>query len=188
MADVRRILVIFVIATLFSIFVFTSIDAFYPSPDYSDYCEEDKFDQPKPYKPRPDNYTCPDVEFNEQAMKECRDRGGEIRYEQNEYSCNINWTCSMCQKNYNEAREQHNLWRFIISAILGLIAITIGLVLPEEKTMNEWVGSGLMLGGLITIFVGTAMSFGDLHRWIRPIIILFELLLVIFLAYKKMSK
>lgn len=180
MVDVRRILVIFVIAVLFSIFVFTSIEAVYPGPEYNDFCDRTV----PPTRLGSANCT---VNFDQEALQACYDEEGEPRYTYDDQGCRESWTCDYCQKEYNEARETHNFWRFIISALMGIIAIAIGMNLPESRKVNEWVGSGLMLGGLICVFVGTAMYFGDLHRFARPVVILLELLLVIYLAYTKLS-
>lgn len=40
------------------------------------------------------------------------------------------------------------------------------------------------LGGVVVIFGGTIVTFGDLASWLRPIIMLAELILVIILAYR----
>ena len=71
---------------------------------------------------------------------------------------------------------------------MGLIALIAGLYLPKKKNpINEWVGSGFLLGGILTILVGTVRYFGDMGRYARPIIILVELVLVIYLAYRKLG-
>ncbi len=187
MPKTRRIIIMLVIAILFSVFVFTSINAVYPEPKYGDYCDN-RVKDPYPSKPRPGNHTCKEQNFNETQKEKCREKGGEVKYKRDENYCPTDWECSFCQKNYNEAREKHKLVSFLVSAILGLIVVIIGLYLPEDKeSVHEWVGSGLMLGGLITIFTGTVMFFSDLNRWLRPVIILLELLLVIYLAYRKLG-
>jgi hypothetical protein len=152
MADVRRIIVIFVIAILFTIFINVSIDAFYPQPEYTDYCEE-------PRAVKMEEARLP-VEFDDS-----------------------------CKEEFDAARARYNFLVFIVSAMTGLAALIIGLHLPQKKNViNEWVGSGFLLGGLFTIFVGTVRYFGDMGRYVRPIVILIELVLVIYLAYKKLGK
>ncbi len=90
-----------------------------------------------------------------------------------------------CQAKLDDARQYFELRVFIISAVLGLVSIIIGLMLPYEKNiLNEWIGSGLLFGGLFSLFVGTIRSFGQIGEVWRPIIMLFELILVIFLAYR----
>jgi hypothetical protein len=94
-----------------------------------------------------------------------------------------------CRDEYDSAREKYNLVVFYVSIIFGLLAIVVGLYLPSHKEdLNQWIGSGFMLGGFFTLFVGTIRAYGDLHRMIRPIALLIELLIVIYVAYKKIGK
>ncbi len=96
---------------------------------------------------------------------------------------------SECQDQYDSAREKYNLVVFYVSIIFGLLAIVFGLYLPSHKDdLNQWIGSGFMLGGFFTLFIGTIRAYGDLHRFIRPIALLIELMIVIYVAYKKIGK
>jgi len=151
--DIRKIIIILVIAALFAFFVNALVEAVYPSPDYDDYCEE--FDRP---------YELKEENVDEAAWKEC-------------------------QEEYDNEKEKYNLVVFYVSIVLGLIAIIVGLFLPSDKDdLNQWVGSGFMLGGFFTLFIGTMRAYGDLHRIIRPIILLIELLIVIYVSYRKIGK
>ena len=72
-----------------------------------------------------------------------------------------------------------------MASVLGFIAVVAGLYLPSAANpLHEWIGTGFMLGGLADIFIGTGMYFSELHRIARPVVILLELVLVIFVAYK----
>jgi len=94
-----------------------------------------------------------------------------------------------CYQEFENDREKYNLVVFYVSVILGMIAIIVGLMLPSERDdLNQWIGSGFMLGGFFTLFVGTIRAYGDLHRVIRPIILLIELLIVIYVSYRKIGK
>lgn len=184
MADLKKILIIFVVAILFSIFVFTLIDAVYPNPEYSDYCKE-KFPLVKPIGER---VNCEGIDVSPADWESCDNRDGTILYNYDSEGCATSYECSLCRVDYDEARSKHAFVMFIVSAIFGILAIVGGVWLPNEKNpLNEWVGTGFMFGGLITIFFGTAVYFGDLHRVWRPIVILVELLLVLWLAYKKLG-
>jgi len=99
-----------------------------------------------------------------------------------------------CYGKLNEAQQKHDLILFLSNSILGGIAIIAGMLLPKKNyhniyspTMHEWVGTGLLFGGLIAIFIGTGMYFHNLGRYIKPIVIFIELVLVIFLSYKKLN-
>jgi TctA family transporter len=151
MPDIRRIIVIFVIAILFTIFVNVLVEAFYPQPEYEDYCL----------------ITIP--EESDEPRKIARD--------------------DVCRGEYDQAREVYNFVVFVVSAVFGLVALFTGLHLPQKKNaLHEWVGSGFLLGGLFTIFVGTMRYFGDMGRYMRPAVILVELVLVIYLTYKKLGR
>lgn len=181
MADVRRILIIFVIAVLFTILVQSTIDAVYPSPEYSDFCGEPK---PRPVAVKTEE--CPEFDYN--AADQCYEKGETVKYEYDENGCPISFECDPCQKEYDAARDKYGFVSFLISAFLGIIAIIAGLWLPVEKnSLNEWIGTGFLLGGLFTLFVGTMRYYSDLDRVLRPIVILAELLIVIYLSYKKLN-
>lgn len=181
--DIRKILVILVIAVLFSILVFTTIDAFYPDPDYSDFCRDRYYEKPRPVGVETD---CESLDIDQAEADLCIDEGGMIRYDY-QAGCPVDWNCDYCQKEYDTARSEHAYVVFIVSAIASLIAIVLGLWLPKSNTLNEWVGTGFMLGGLISLFFGTIRYFGDLNRAIRPVVILLELLIVIYVTYKKLG-
>lgn len=77
---------------------------------------------------------------------------------------------------------------FYVSALLALIVIFVALNLPVKKKKNnihEWVGTGLLLGGAFVLLFGTIQGFSSLDRFVKPIVMLAELILVIYLAYKK---
>jgi hypothetical protein len=94
-----------------------------------------------------------------------------------------------CREEYDSAMDKHNLVVFYVSIIFGMIAIIVGLMLPTHKDdLNQWIGSGFMLGGFFTLFVGTIRAYGALDRIARPIILLIELLIVIYVSYRKMGK
>lgn len=185
MVDLRRIVVIFIIAVLFSVLVFSTIDAIYPSPSWSDFCGED--DYAKPYYPSTKEVNCSEITVTDEDQQSCKDKNGRIEFENDKDGCPTSYECNTCHHELDMAREKHNMVMFIVSSILSLIAIGIALLLPMDEDLNEWIATGFMLGGLFTLFFGTAQYFGDMARWLRPVIILVELLIVIFLAYKKLS-
>ena len=69
------------------------------------------------------------------------------------------------------------------------IAVLAGMYLPAEKNkVNEWIGTAFMIGGLFVIGVATLMYFYSLHKYVKPMVMLIEMALVIWLTYKKFSK
>jgi hypothetical protein len=185
MIDMRKIVVIFVIAVLFSVFVFSAIEAVYPEPKYEDYC--DSYNA-KPYPTtRQNDLDCQQLKVTDAEHDACEEKNGRIEYEYDTNGCAISYECEMCYSELNAAQEQYRLYLFIISAIMGLIAISAALFMPLNNNINEWISTGFMLGGLFTLFFGTAMYFGDMGRFVKPVIMLAELIIVIFLAYKKLN-
>ena len=183
--DVRKILVVIVIAVLYSVFVVSVIEAFYPSPKYDDFCTE-RFAPPLPRKL--ENYNCTDFQAPQEAIDECTYKKGFIHYTYDAYGCAIDYECDMCQKELSDARKEYTLIVFIISAVLGLVAVAAGFYIPVSRnSVSEWVASGFILGGLASLFIGTVRYYQDMQPFVRPVVILIELVLVIFLTYKKLN-
>ena len=181
MFDARKILIIFVIGVLYAIFSYSLVDAIHPHPEYEDYCS--RLMRPMPMPPRTEAAECPAI-----PEPEC-EFGGNYFYEYDTQGCPKTITCDYCQREYDAAGEKHGFLMFIILSALGLIAIGTGLLLPQKQNnMHEWVATGLMLGGLITLFIGTAVYYRDMARIARPAVLLAELAIVIFLAYRLFRK
>jgi len=181
MFDFRKALMVLVIAVLFAIFVFSTVEAIYPSPEYGDFCDNN----PRQPIPRGLENECEALDVPQSAYDSCE---GHISYEYDSNGCATEYFCNTCQNEYDDAREQHDRVVFYVSAILSLIAIFVALYLPEKKSkLHEWVGTGFLLGGVFVLFFGTIQGFTSLDRFIKPIVILVELVLVIYLAYKKLQ-
>lgn len=188
MVDVRKIVIAFIIAALFAILVQVAIDAFLPEPDYNKYCQnQQEYSKVIPYPGNTAN--CPNITVSEELQNSCTYDVGSIQYKYDANGCAKEAYCETCYITLDKANQSRNLIIFIISAITGLIALVFGLFLPVHKnSINEWLGSGFLLGGIITIIIGTARFYGQMGRFIRPLVIFLELLLVIYLAYKKLGK
>jgi hypothetical protein len=182
MTDVRKILVIFLIGILYAVFVQSAIEALHPAPKYEDFCRQDYSYPASPVKmAEPENCT-------PLPTLQC-DKGGNVQYNYSGGFCPTSSYCDYCNVDLEKAQQEHRLIVFIVSSIMALIAIAVGLMLPvHKKPINEYIGTGFLLGGLITLFFGTIVYYSDMTRIIRPIVMLLELALVIFLAYKKLKK
>ena len=190
MIDLRRVAIIFVIAILYAIFVNAFIGAFYETPKYEDYCKA-RYYAPEKAAPVPvgTNIKCPS--YNQPAQEEldkCSEQKGYPEYKYDANGCAVEYKgCNFCQRDFDNANQKYNFVFFIISSILAVIAIGIGLYLPTKNSLNEWVATGFMLGGLATLFFGTFRYYEYLGRYVKPIVILVELTIVIFLSYKKLQ-
>ncbi len=184
MVDIRKIIIIFVVGILFSVFVFSFIEAVYPSPEWDDFCKSPLVRDPGLINTE----DCPVLNVSEQDRNSCAEKKGTIAYERDSNGCAIAYYCDTCNINYDTARDNHSRYVFYISALLALVAIFVGMYLPaKENSLNEWIGTGFMLGGAFALFFGTMQSFQALDRIARPIVILAELIIVIFIAYKKVG-
>jgi|SRR3989338_604110 len=186
MIDLRRVAIIFVIAILYAILVNAVIGAFYPAPKYEDYCKTTRYYPEKPYAA---DVKCPS--YKEPTVKEleaCAEQKGFPDYTRDANGCPLQYKgCNYCQRDFDNANQKYNFYFFIISSILALVAIGIGLSLPANVSLNEWIATGFMLGGLVTLFFGTFRYYEYLGRYVKPVVILAELLIVIFLSYKKLK-
>ena len=185
MIDLRRVAIIFVIAILYAILVNAVIAAFYPEPKYEDYCRQ-RFAPAIPYAKT--ETTC--QKFNQpapQELEKCSSDKGQPDYLYDANGCPFQYKgCNYCQRDFDNANQKYSFYFFIFSSILAIIAIGIGLLLPNSNSLNEWIATGFMLGGLITLFFGTFRYYQYLGRYIKPFVILAELLIVIFLSYRKL--
>ena len=178
--DVRRFIIIFMVAILYTIFSVSFIDAVYPNPEYPNNC----FDaRPAPVI----NKDCSFVQSTDAERMACTEQKGDLQPVYDADGCTTGYECSLCMKGYRDGQATHGMYSFFLSALFALVAILIGLYLPTSNPLNEWVGFGFILGGLLTLFFGTAVYYAHLARVWRPIIMLAELLLVLFVAYRKIN-
>jgi predicted nucleic acid-binding Zn ribbon protein len=180
MFDIRKIIVVLLIAILFSVFVFSTINAVYPSPSYSDFCDNN------PRAPMKVETECTPVDVPQEAYDSCE---GYIDYERDSNGCATSYYCETCSEEYEAAQDRFHQIMFYISAVLALIVIFVSLNLPVKKNndVHEWIGTGLLLGGAFVLLFGTVQGFTSLDRFVKPVVMLAELALVIYLAYKKFS-
>ena len=188
MVDLRRVGIIFVIAVLYAVLVNAIIDAFYTAPKYEDYCKA-RFYPEKPYPAVVERTTCPKyTEPSQQELDKCAEQRGNPDYRYDASGCPTEYKgCNFCQRDFDNADQKYNFYFFIFSSILAVIGIGIGLLLPQNNSLNEWIATGFILGGLIALFFGTFRYYQYLGRFIKPLVILAELLIVIYLSYKKLK-
>lgn len=165
--NMKNIVIGIAIVILTFLVIFQGIQTFYPSPKYSDFCEE------RIAKPiATDQQTCLDFggQWNDYEGARPIAEGELTGY------CNRDFTC---RQEYEDTREIYSKNLFIITTILGIILLVVGGVLFEL----EAVGAGIMGGSIITFIYGTGSywSFaGDAFRFIISIV---GLILVVLLAY-----
>lgn len=185
MINIKKLGIVLTIAILFGVFIFSLINAFYERPEYGDFCSDEPYIQ-NVYSEAKTN--CTTININNSEKDFCNKNKGEL-IPVYEYGCVAGFKCETCMKEYDLARKNYEFFVFIMSSLIGLVAVLLSIYLPfKENSLKEWILTGFMIGGLAAIFIGTGRYFNDLHRILRPIIIFIEILLVIFVSYKKVKK
>ena len=155
------------IIILFGLALWQGIEAFYPSPQYDDFCN---------------------IELPRQIIEtqtQCEDTGG--KWTPQDVQC-ITTPCPQgycdyyyeCNKQYEGTRDSHSKIVFIISLIVGIITIIIGYSLLS----TEPVGSALIGSGIWAIFWGTAVNWRNFANIGRFIFLLLTLVLLIWLTLR----
>ena len=165
------------IAILLPLFLGLFVDALYSEPKYEDYCK----DRAYPYVSEKMGANC---SYNYgPGYDQCMQDGGIARFNYDDKGCGTFKECDMCNKDYDKAINMYNRNIFFILAPLGLIMIIAGLYLTVD-----YLGAGLMFGGLITLFYATIRYFSNMSKMLRAFIILVELLIIMWIGYKKITK
>lgn len=176
---IKKLAVIITIAILFSVFAFSTVELINERPDYGDYCK----DNGRYPVAKMDVERCPEIDIPPAEQNACSEVGGNMQPIFVD-GCVSSYECNTCQVGYDEADKMHRLFGFIITSVLGLIAVIVGLYVVSKDEILQWVFSGFMIGGIISIFVGTITYFGDMNRLVRPLVMLAEIALIIFVAIK----
>lgn len=181
MAGFKYILLMLIVAVLFSVFSFSLGNAFHQRPAYEDFCANRPYSYPVESKTN-----CTFVQPTAAEQANCTQKA----YLEPVYGpdgCIASYVCNACQAELDAAMEGFNLVIFLFMSVLGIAAVIATLSLQSRAEVIEWVLNGFLLGGLISLFVGTVIYFDDAPRYLRPIIMLVELAIVIVVALRKMQ-
>ncbi len=184
-ADLRKIILVFVIAVLYLVFVLALSNAIFVKPEYSDYCNDKAMMM---FAAKAEQNCSIKIPNLQEKIDNCSSEGGNIRYIYDDSGCPKELKCDYCSKEFRIALESFRFKNFLVGSFLGLLAIISALFLPVAKNeLHRWSSSGFILGGLLAIFTTTAQYYSFLHRTLRPVIIFFELALVLFVFYRQFS-
>lgn len=86
-----------------------------------------------------------------------------------------------CQPPYQDAREQHALYAFVIMFGLGIIAIVAGFM-PIGSSI---VSSGLSYGGVLALVIGSAQYWGEAGSWVRLLISAVGLVALLYIGIRR---
>ncbi len=88
-----------------------------------------------------------------------------------------------CSREYEQERARHEKIIFIVSVIVGLLAVVMGIILEKDS-----VSIGILGGGILSIFYGTIRYWNQADDMLKFIILGIVLVILIWLAYKKFDK
>jgi hypothetical protein len=198
MGNIKTILLGIAIAIISVFFVGFGIQAFYPAPEFEDYCKEgreygshegkdvceskggkwrEETAFPKPVMLE-DQMLCTRIETSTEGeyVLNCKDRE---RQELESGYCDMTF---YCEKDYKEANEGYTKILFIVASFIGLVVFIIGgFVLKHES-----VSPGLMGGGFLTIFYGIIRYWEFAGDKLRFFILGLILAMLIYLGYRKL--
>ena len=166
LTKIKAIILSFIIAIVLASFVIYLVQSIHANPKWDDYCGKIR-GYPKPI------YDAKGVE-RQVNETECVSTNGTW----------INNYCDYyyeCQQQFNNATDKHKNIVFLVSVPVGLIAVGAGIILALPS-----VSSGLMLGGGILTIYGVGQYWENLSNWVRTLILGVVLLILIWLAYKKL--
>jgi len=183
MGVTKHVLLAIAIGVLSALFIGYGINTFYPEPNYEDYCDE--FLRSKPFPVDRDVEGCRAVEQNNRDYEnDCYKDRGQPRYDYGEDQCRVYKECDFCQKEYDDVRDLYNRNVFVIAVILGITLIIVGGVILKLES----VSSGLMGGGIIITLYGTLRYWGNMHDYLRFVVLGLVLFILIWIGYKKLKK
>ncbi len=182
---VKKYGIIAIIAILFTAFSFSIVDVIVQPPEYQDYCS--MYDNMYPLKQ--ESTKCTEIAYADSSFeKSCTSEGGRVVYDYDPYGCPTGFECSTCDREFNDAGKQHRLIGFIITGIIGVAAILVGMYTRSKNDVVEWIYSGLLIGGILSIFIGTMSYFHDMGRFVKPFILLAEMGLITWIAIRTSSR
>lgn len=177
--DAKKLAMIIGVGVLLPLFLGFFVDAVYTEPKWEDYCDNSMYS--KPYLEPKMGVNCTDMYSTPEAQQCSRDKGTPVpKYDLN--NCQVYDKCDYCQRDYDQARGLYNRNVFFILAPLGLIIVLIGIYLSVE-----YIGAGLMFGGLATMFYATVRYFSDMSKLLRALVLLVELIVIIYIGYRKIE-
>jgi hypothetical protein len=170
---------------IFIVFMFllhNGIRAFYePAPMYEDFCNSSRYSYPIVSKTLPSEQACTFSAELREAEQSCYAQTGQPVYEYDEYGCQISIKeCDFCQREYDNAKQEHNKVVFVIALIVGIIILLTGYSI----LYIEPVGSALMASGIGSIIYGTISNWENLGNLGRFLLLFLAFVLLIWIAYR----
>ena len=169
---VKSVLLAIAIAVVFIFFVVYGISTFHAAPEIDDFCEGITYrTDVDSCPPSPDSGLRP-VPVDKECYCDNQERCTEKNPERDK-----------CEEEYDEERSKYELVVFIVMTVVGLAVIIASFFIG-----NAAMSSGLMGGGILSIFVGAVRNWGNFQDWMRFILLGIALAALIWVSYKKLNR
>ncbi len=173
----------FGIFIVFVLFISYAIQAFYPAPEYKNFCNETHF-FPKTPVLAETSVKCIPNPILDKKTEECYKSEGSPYYEYDSNNCPISVNCDFCSKDFQEAEKKYSSKLFIITIIVGIITIGIGALLFSIES----IGAGLIAGGVGSIVYGSARNWQNLSSYTKVILLFIALIFLIYIGIRMNKK
>ena len=169
----KEIIIAITIAIIFALFLGYGIEVFDPSPDQDDFCQDNLYD----------------IDNEEKCLTASGTWGTNsnqprVPVKEIEPTTEVEF-CSPakeCYDTYDLARTKHDKIVFIVSIIIGLIAIFTGVLLKKDAA-----STGILSGGVLLIIYGTIRYWQHANDTLKFILLGIVLAVLIWIAYKKLK-
>lgn len=156
------------------------IQAFYPQPQYDDFCGgKFPYYDGMYYEPN-SNVTCTRTP-TPQEQNACIEQEGMLvpdSFDSN--GCTLTFKCDLCNVEYNDASKDYSQRVFIISIIFGILTLLVGYAILTI----EPVGSALMASGVGALVYGSMNNWQNLSTIWRFLLLLAALILLVWIAIR----
>lgn len=172
--------IVIVLNLLFNYAIF----AFYTSPNYEGFCGKETrqhYDNKNSCEAIGGEWVAYNQGPYPRPIKVAPPPGGEGAVEElPEYYCD---TTKSCRNEYDEARNFYNRNVFIMLVSLGAVSFIAGFFFVSVSAIS----SGLLFGGLLSIFIGNARYWSSMNEYLRLVVLAVVLASLIWLGYRKLK-
>jgi hypothetical protein len=169
MINVKNLVLGVGIVIVFALVLWQGIEAFYPTPEYSDFCDESKRAELIE-----DRVSCDEIggQWNVYDGVKPRPINGEVVAEG---WCDRDHSCRM---DYDDSRDAHSKVVFYVALIVGLIVLFVGYTYLSV----EPVGSALIGSGIWAIFFGSVVNWRNFSSIWRFLLLLAALIFLVWIT------
>lgn len=88
-----------------------------------------------------------------------------------------------CSDQYQHALDRTTNSVFFVVAILGVL-VTLGALVanPKRVSLRFYIVAGIVFGSIAAILIATMQDWSEMSRFVRPFVLLVEIVLVVFVA------